>query len=86
MTATYRLIPMRFAAQKWADVLRQQDDKTLVVAQTLSGLSASGWWHWLNPKRGKTYEHPGMGNFINVCNLLDLNPADFFELAESEGL
>lgn len=67
-----------FDKWRWAATLKAQRDVDLVAAQELSGLTASGWWHWLNPDKLSSYEQPGMKNFLAVCNLLQLNPADFF--------
>jgi len=82
MTVKYNAIPMVFDRFKWAAALAKQPDVALVAAQELSGVSASGWWHWLNPGKSKLYEYPLMGSFVNVCNLLDLDPREFFALDE----
>jgi len=69
-----------FDADRWAADLSDKPDTDLVAAQELSGLTASGWWNWLHPKRSRGFEHPGMKNFLNVCNLLELDPRDYFSL------
>jgi len=69
-----------FDADRWANDLRKQADADLVAAQELSGLTAGGWYNWLNPKRNRKFQHPGMLNFLNVCNLLHLDPRDYFSL------
>lgn len=78
MSVRYRNYDWVFDKYRWAEVLRGQDNQDLVAAQELSGLTAAGWWHWLNPKQGTTYEQPGMKNFLAVCNLLHLDPREFF--------
>jgi len=80
MPIQYANLDWQFDAERWAADLRAQRDGDLVAAQELSGLTASGWWNWLNPKRSRGFEHPGMKNFLNVCNLLHLDPRDYFKL------
>lgn len=80
MGITYRFVNWKFDAQRWAEALNGQSADDRAAAQELSGLTASGWRNWLNGTTGKAYQHPGMLNFLNVCNLLDLDPRDFFTL------
>jgi len=84
MPIQYANVDWKFDAERWAADLRKQANADLVAAQELSGLTASGWWNWLNPKRHPNFNHPGMKNFLNVCNLLDLDPRDYFSLNISE--
>lgn len=67
-----------FDKHRWAEKLRGLEPDERAAAQELSGLTESGWYHWLNPDKSKVYEHPGMKNFLLVCNLLHLNPTEFF--------
>lgn len=78
MTTFFTDVDWQFDAERWAADLKNQRDADLVAAQGLSGLSAGAWWHWLNPKKGKEFQHPNMSNFIKVCNLLQLDPRDYF--------
>jgi len=80
MPLAYANIDWEFDQERWAADLNKQADGDLVAAQELSGLTASGWWNWLHPKRSRSYQHPGMGNFLNVCNLLHLDPREYFSL------
>lgn len=78
MSVRYNNYDWQFDKHRWAEKLRGLDHETRAAAQELSGLTESGWYHWLNPDKSKTYLHPGMLHFIQVCNLLDLNPTEFF--------
>jgi len=85
MTIYYQALDWKFDAEQWAHDLKQQRDTDLVAASELSGLSAGAWWHWLNPKPGRAFQHPNMSNFIAVCNLLQLDPRNYFCLDIPEG-
>jgi len=78
MPIQYRDYDWVFDKHRWAEALRGCRDADLVAAQELSGLTAGGWYNWLNPDKSRTYEQPGMKNFLAVCNLLNFAPADFF--------
>lgn len=78
MPTFYANVDWRFDAERFAEDLRQQSDKDLVAAQELAETTPGAWWNWLHPKKGKAYQHPSMSNFIKVCNLLQLDPRDYF--------
>lgn len=82
MVKKVSVVNWKFDAARWADALRDVDAETLEAARDLSGLTVAGWRHWLRGTTASSYQHPGMQNFINVCNLLDLNPSDFFTTDE----
>jgi len=84
MGIKYNTVDWKFDARRWAHDLKAQRDVDLVAAQELSGVTASGWWHWLNVKPGRPFEHPNMSNFIKVCNLLELDPRNYFCLSLPE--
>jgi len=78
MTTFFTEVDWQFDAERWAADLKKQRDVDLVAASELSGLTAGAWWAWLNPKKGKPFQHPNMSNFIKVCNLLQLDPREYF--------
>jgi hypothetical protein len=80
MAIKYRFMNWKFDAARWAEALNGHAHDDLAAARELSGLTASGWRNWMKGEQGKSYIHPGMMNFLNVCNLLDLDPRDFFTL------
>jgi len=80
MTIKYAMVNWKFDAQRWAEAINGQTHDDIAAARELSGLTASGWRNWLKGDTSKSYIHPGMLNFLNVCNLLNLDPRDFFTL------
>lgn len=78
MPAQYRNYDWRFDKHRWAEALRGMPITELQAAQELAGISQSGWYHWMNPDKSGVYQHPAMLNFLNVCNLLHLDPREFF--------
>jgi len=80
MATTYRFVNWKFDVQRWAEALNGQSADDIAAARELSGLTASGWRNWMTGKETDSFKQPGMQNFINVCNLLDLDPRDFWEL------
>jgi len=74
----------KFDVYRWAAALKKLSPDDMTAVMELSGLTVSGFWHWQNPDRSKTYIHPGMLNFLAVCNLLNLDPREFFCLDVEE--
>jgi len=78
MPTKYTVMDWTFDKHRWAETLRGQTPETLQAAQELSGLSKAAFDTWKNPANRGAYQNPGMLNFINVCNLLELDPREFF--------
>lgn len=78
MTTFFTDVDWQFDAERWAADLKKQSDKDLVAAQELSDTTPGAWWKWLNPKPGQQFPHPNMSNFLKVCNLLQLDPREYF--------
>jgi len=78
MTAFFTDVDWKFDAERWAADLNRQSDGDRIAALELAGLSAGAWWAWLNPKANRPFNHPNMSNFIKICNLLQLDPRDYF--------
>lgn len=84
MATVYRIYPMVFDRTKWAAVLNVAaagDQKGLAY---LLGIDPSTLSGWINDRYSPNFQHPSMTFFLNVCNMLDLNPQEFFCLDESE--
>jgi len=71
-----------FSINRWAEVLNAADPEQVEAARQLTGLSSTCITTWKLKHKNGTYERPGMQNFLTFCNLLDLDPRDFFELAD----
>lgn len=67
-----------FDKWRWAETLKALSDDDRQAAIQLSGLTKSGWYHWLNPDKSQVYIHPGMLHFLQVCDMLRLDPREFF--------
>lgn len=78
MPIQYTNLDWTFDKHRFAEALRGFAPETLAVAQELSGLSESAFLTYINPQYRGAYENPGMKNFLNVCNLLHLDPREFF--------
>lgn len=78
MPIQYTNVDWIFDKHRWAEALRGQTDTDLDAARELSGLSTGAFLTWMNPQYRGAYEQPGMKNFLAVCNLLHLNPTEFF--------
>jgi len=50
----------------------------------LMGISKSTLNNWANGNWAPEFPHPHMSNFLLVCNMLDLNPVDFFLMVDRE--
>jgi len=81
MTTTYTWANWRFNSEAWAATLNNIGDELIEAARELTGLSEAAFWHWRNNTYPEGFEHPNMTNLLKICNLLDLDPRDFFDLA-----
>lgn len=83
MSAGYKIIPVRFNIKKWTHVISAwsatmgENFVADIIGCSPSTLKTWGTW---TPK--SKFPYPSMTLFINTCNALDMNPADFFELDE----
>lgn len=77
-----QVVPFEFDSKAWAKAMQALEPDTRELARELSGLTKAAWRNWLDGRKGGAYIHPGMLNFLNVCNMLDLDPRQFFCLSE----
>jgi len=83
MTTKYRLAPMKFDTLKWSKTIaaipvRDRDDFGYAI-----GVAGGTLKTWANLKQIAQFPFPSMNAFINACNMLDLDPRDFFILEDS---
>jgi len=46
----------------------------------MCGVSRTTLLNWKNnAHEGRDFNHPAMGNFLRVCNMLDLDPRHYFQ-------
>lgn len=70
----------QFDAQAWSEALNAAHPADLLAAKELSGIGESGWRNWLKGEVTQSYKQPGMKNFLAICNMLDLDPRQFWTL------
>lgn len=77
--ATY--VNWEFDTAKWAEAIAEackQHGAGTIAA--LTGCSVGVISSWRNGNYKVGFEYPSMTLFMRVCNLLDLNPQDFFKV------
>lgn len=78
----YKIYNWAFDSVKWAGVLDlvalEIDDRTLGEILGVDRSTVNNWRK--RAYRLSEYDFPSMSNFIKVCNVLDLDPRDFYAL------
>lgn len=81
MTSEYRLYNWLFDLDRWALALEQSGltDAEIAAFADVDESTVNNWrkLRYGNPR---VAQHPSMGNFLKVCNHLDLDPREFFML------
>jgi len=80
MPPKHRVIPMKFDTETWADALELAADDGQKELAYLLGLDPSTVSSWINGRYSPNFPYPSMTTFLNVCNMLDLNPQNYFIL------
>lgn len=79
MTITWKWVKWEFNSASWSQAMSVAIEQYgLDDLSELTGLSKSCIKGWSNGTYTKGFEHPHLSNFLIVCNLLDLNPVEFF--------
>jgi len=81
MTKTYKVVPMLFNSGKFALAIRLKIDKANVTKEDVAALANISDTTVASLASG-LQDNPKMQTFLGICNALDLNPLDYFELAE----
>jgi len=78
-----RWVPYVFDDKAWGQAVQAAMASlgTLELAQLLE-VSANTITRWARGASGGVDARPSMANFIQVCNLLDRNPCEFFTTGE----
>lgn len=83
MSKTYRVIPFVFDMKAFSDALKVLPEDEISRFAEILGVHSSTLRNWRNnAHRNTLFPYPNMTNFLTVCNLLDLDPRNFFVLAE----
>jgi len=84
MATIYRIYPMKFDTDLWTQRLSEAaagNQRELAYLLGIDPSTISGWTRHLYKQ---AFPYPSMTLFINVCNLLDFNPQEFFCLDTGE--
>lgn len=73
-----RSIPITFRKQAFISAIEHARDEMNLNVRDVEDLADYGGYADFARKAGKTML---MDNFLKLCNLFDLDPRDFFELA-----
>lgn len=80
MGITYTSADWAFNSEYFAEVLSGLTPEDLEACRELMGVTKSAIRNWSKDKYTTEMNYPHMTNFLAVCNLLDLDPRDFFTL------
>lgn len=81
MTAKYRIVPFVFDLEAFSQALSKVDKAWRGELAEILEIDSSTLENWIaGDYKKRAFKHPAMGNFLKVCNWLDLDPRDFFVL------
>jgi len=80
MGIKYTHVNWMFDAEKFADALQAMSPGDMTAAADLLGVSWQTIRRWQKGEYDTEFNFPRMSNFLNLCNLLDLDPRDYFTL------
>jgi len=84
MSTIYRIYPMKFDTELWAERLAAAAAGNQAELAYILGIDPSTISGWTKQHYSLAFPYPSMTFFLNVCNLLDFNPQDFFCLDTDE--
>lgn len=76
----YRICAFKFDFEAFSRAIEAHDTSTRKAIAEAMGLSVSALDNWINGYRHGRSSPPLMLNFVRLCNLLDLDPRDYFVL------
>jgi len=78
----HKIVSMKFDSQAFSEAIKSSgiDYQTIADCAGVHKNTVTSWVLRYHVTRG--FDYPSMTNFINVCNLLDLNCASFFVFDE----
>jgi len=85
MPPTYINANWKFDGERFSHaVARAVDNHGVSDIAEMAGLSEDRISHWARGVYNPSNPYPNMTNFLIICNLLDLHPAIFFWVGESD--
>lgn len=83
MNVHYKWVNWNFDSALWASSIRHAcDEHGLKEIAGMLSLSETTLINWKNGNYTEGFKYPNMTNFLQVCNLLDLEPETFFTVQE----
>ena len=80
MGITYTIADWTFNADAFAESLAGMTPDDMQAAADLLGVSWQTIRRWQKGQYDTEFNHPRMSNFLHLCNLLDLDPRDYFTI------
>jgi len=84
MGINYKLMEWRFNWSAWGaglrDLMTDTEVETWAELLEVHETTIARWRQGVN--HNKRFPYPNMTNFLKVCNALEINPSDMFELVE----
>jgi len=80
MGIQYAVMDWKFNSDAFAEHLALMTPDDMQAAADLLGVSFQTIRRWQKGQYDTEFNHPRMSNFLNLYNLLDLDPRDYFTL------
>ena len=83
MTITYKNVPFRFDSGLWSDfckVLAEKHGRDEIAE--MIGVHPNTLQAWIKRNHKMGFDYPNMTNFLALCALADVDPGQFFTIAE----
>jgi len=77
---TYTTADWCFDSEAFSESLWYMSRDDIQAASDLLGVSFQTVRRWQKGVYDTEFNHPRMSHFLNLCNLLDLDPRDYFTL------
>ena len=75
----YKVVPWEFNHVAWSAAMAQiVDSGDMEALAELTELSTAAIRNWAKGVYTEGYQYPRMTNFLKICNVLDINPQEFF--------
>jgi len=80
MTIHYTNADWAFNSELFAEHLQKMSEDDVLAAAELMDVSRQAIQRWRSGNYSTDFNFPRMSNFLHLCNLLDLDPRDYFTL------
>jgi len=83
MVTKYKFVNYEFNFDVWSSTMRLLVERgDAPVVSELLGMSESIIINWAKGRWTEGFKYPNMTNFLKVCNLLEIEPLQFFTTSE----